>query len=103
MKLDLNRHIESRQGVRGGKPCLAGSRITVADVAMMHLRMAKSLDEIAGTYDLSLAAVHAALSYYYDNRQEIDRSIEDDIAYAEAFRNSNPSLLKKRLAELRVA
>ncbi|MEM6436520.1 MAG: DUF433 domain-containing protein, partial [Cyanobacteria bacterium P01_D01_bin.115] len=39
MEVTLNRHIEITPGVCGGKPRLAGARITVADVAMMYLRM----------------------------------------------------------------
>lgn len=34
-------------------------------------------DEIAHDWDLSLAQVHAALSYYYTNRGEIDAAVRD--------------------------
>jgi hypothetical protein len=62
----------------------------------MHLRMGQSLDEIAATYDLPLAAVHAGMAYYYDHRSEIDQIIEEDRAFAEAFRQNNPSPLKEK-------
>ena len=96
-------HIEITPGVRGGEPRLAGTRITVADVAMMHLRLGHSLDEIAGRYDLPLAAVHAAMSYYYDHRSEIDQRIEQDEAFVEAFRRNNPSPLQEKLRVLSFA
>lgn len=99
----LDAHIESARDIRGGKPRLAGTRITVADVVLMHLRLGQSIEEIAGAYDLSLAAVHAALAYYYDHRNEIDRSIEEDEAYAEAFRGRNPSPLREKLRSLNSA
>jgi YgiT-type zinc finger domain-containing protein len=47
-----------------------------------------------------LADVYAALAYYYDHRSEIDRSIEADKAFGEAFRGNNPSLLQAKLNEL---
>ena len=52
------------------------------------------LEEIAGKYDLSLAAVYAAIAYYYDHRTDIDRSIKEDVAFAEAFQRDYPSPLK---------
>lgn len=90
MAVVLDGYIEIKSEVRGGQPCIAGTRIRVADIVLMHLRLGQSLEEIAGKYDLSLAAVHAAMAYYYDHQSELDRSIEEDEAYAEAFRRNNP-------------
>lgn len=100
MELVLDRHIEVTPGVRAGKPRLAGTRITVEDVVIMHFRLAQSVEEIAGLYDLSLASVYAALAYYYDHQAEIDRSIEEDLAVAEAFRHNNSSPLREKLKAL---
>jgi uncharacterized protein (DUF433 family) len=94
-------HIEITPGVRGGKPRLAGTRITVDDVVVMHLRLGQSLPEISGRYDLDPAAVYAAMAYYHDHRDEIDRSIEADLAYAEAFQRNNPSPLQEKMRALR--
>ena len=100
MLATLDRHIEGDPGVRGGKPRLAGTRITVSDVVLMHLRLGQSLEQIAGHYDLSLAALHAAMAYYYDHQAEIDRQMETDDAFIEAFREKNPSLLQAKLKAL---
>ncbi len=96
----LDQHIEITPGVRGGQPRIAGTRITVADVAVMHLRLGQSVEEIAGKYDLALSDVYAAMAYYYDQRAEIDHSIEEDAAFADAFRRNNPSLLQQKLKAL---
>lgn len=96
----LDGHIEIIPGMRGGRPRIAGTRITVADIVLMHLRLGQSLEEIAGKYDLSLAAVYAAIAYYYDHRAEVDRSIEADQAFVEAFRHNNPSPLRRKLEAL---
>ena len=93
--ISIENHIEITPGVRGGKPRLAGTRITVDDVVVMHLRIGQSLLEIAGRYDLDPAAVYAAMAYYFDHRDEIDCSIKTDRAYAEAFRQNNPLLLRE--------
>ena len=71
----------------------AGTRITVADIAIMYLQMGQSLEEIAGKYQLSLFCVHAAMAFYYDHREEIDQRIEEATAFAEAERPNYPSLL----------
>ena len=100
MELELDKHIEVTSGTRGGKPRVAGTRITVEDIVLMHLRLALPLVEIASKYDLPLAAVHTAMAYYYDHRDDIDRSIEEDEALAEAFRRNNSSLLQEKLGAL---
>ena len=101
MAIALDRYIETSPDVRGGRPHIADTRLTVADIVLMYLRIGQSLEEIAGKYDLSLAAVYAAMAYYYDHQEEIDRNIAADHAFAEAFRNSNPSPLHSKLQALK--
>lgn len=100
MKTVATNRIVVDPSIRGGRPHLAQSRITVADVVLMHLRLGQSLEEIAGKYDLPLAALYAAMAYYYDHQEEIDRSIRDDVELAKAFRENNPSPLQKKLTAL---
>jgi uncharacterized protein (DUF433 family) len=97
MTTTLHSHITSSPGTRGGKPLLAGTRITIADVVLLHLRLGQSLEQVAARYQLSLAAVHAAMAYYYDHRADIDRSLDDENAAIEAARQQNPSLLQAKL------
>lgn len=100
MQSALDRHIEATPGTRGGRPRIAGTRITVDDLVIMHLHMGQSLPEIVGKYALEPAAVHAAMAYYYDHREEIDRQISEDDAYVEAFKRNNPSPLRDKLRAL---
>ncbi|HEV7798202.1 MAG TPA: DUF433 domain-containing protein [Pyrinomonadaceae bacterium] len=95
-------YIETTPETRGGKPRLAGTRITVADIVLMYRRMGRALEEIAGTYDLSLPAVYAAMAYYYEHQSEIDQSLDQEEAFAEAFRKNNPSLLREKLKALSI-
>ena len=67
-----NQHIKITPGMCGGKPRIAGHRITVANIVIWHERLGKSADEIATDYNLTLADVYAALAYYFDHREAID-------------------------------
>jgi prevent-host-death family protein len=92
--------IETRPNVRSGKPCIAGRRITVSDVAIWHEHMGLTPKQIAADYDLSLAAVHAALSYYHAHHDEIEAEIKESIRFADSLRRQAPSPLeRKRQAE----
>ena len=93
----LDRHIESSPGVAGGKPCIAGHRITVQNIAIWHERLGISADEIATEFGLSLSSIYAALAYYYDNRDEIDKSIQDSEHFILALRQDIPSKLAQKL------
>ena len=66
MATELNTvKIVQAQGESGGKPRIEGRRITVNMVAEAYTILKWSPDEISEGYKLSLAEVHAALSYYY--------------------------------------
>jgi uncharacterized protein (DUF433 family) len=93
----LERHIESKAGVVGGKPHIAGRRITVQNIIIWHEKMGKSADEICSEYELNLAEVYAALSYYFDHREEIDQSIEESQALVAELSQKTPSVLHKKL------
>lgn len=95
--ITLDQHIEVTPGVAGGKPRIAGHRITVQDIAIWHERLGRAVDEIAAEYNLTLADVHAALAYYFDHREEIDRSIAESAAFAAALRGRTPSKVGARL------
>ena len=90
----LDQHIEMTPGISGGKPRIAGRRITVQNIAVWHERMGKSADEIAAEHDLTLSDVFAALAYYFDHRAEIDETIRADLDFVECLRNRSESRLK---------
>ncbi len=74
--------ITSTPSIRGGRPCIAGTGLRVSDVVIATLYHQQTPDEIADGYGVSLAAVHAALSYYYDHKSDIDVDVRDQIATA---------------------
>ena len=93
----LAQHIVTTPGTAGGKPRIAGRRITVQQIAIWHERLGMSPDEIASAYDLTLGDVHAALAYYHDHRPAIDAAIRDDDALVAELRRKTPSRLRARL------
>ena len=92
----IGTRIVSTPGTRGGKPRIDGTRITVADVAGWHLLAGMSLHEISATWDLPMAALHAAMSYYYEHREEIDRQTREAEVSADALRQRYPSKLQHK-------
>ena len=69
-------------GIKRGVPRVAGTGITVRTIARLH-QQGLTPEEIAiSRYNLRLEQVHAALAYYFANRDEIDSDIarQDDEA-----------------------
>jgi uncharacterized protein (DUF433 family) len=72
-------HVEQVPGVCGGRPVISGTRFPVNSVVTYILHMGKTPEELARDFPaLNLAQIHDALSYYYDNRDEIDRYISEN-------------------------
>ena len=88
----ISEHIEITPGTCGGKPRIAGHRIKVQDVAIWYEEMNLSSQEIVDRYPtITLSDVHAALAYYYDNKQAIQQQIQEDERLEAEMRASIPS------------
>lgn len=70
--------IEIDPEISGGKPHIAGHRITVQNIVIWHELLGLSIDEISSEYDLELSDIYTALAYYYDNKTELDKSLMND-------------------------
>ncbi len=93
-------HIESRSGVCGGKPCIAGTRIRVQDIYVCHELRGMTPDEIVDSYPtITLADVHAALMYFWDHPDEIKQQIKADEEFVAALKaKAGPGLLDNLLS-----
>jgi len=79
-------HITKIPDVCGGRPAIDHTRVRVVDIVFLQKEgytPEKMLEEYP---DLNLAQVHAALTYYYDHKEEIDAIIESD---RRAFENTH--------------
>ena len=70
-------HIVRTPGFCGGRPRIDGTRISVTTI-VQFLRESTSAEGIVSALpNLSLAAVHDAISYYYDHQAEIDGELAE--------------------------
>jgi uncharacterized protein (DUF433 family) len=91
-------HIVKTPGVRGGKARIDGTRICVVDLVHL-LKRGLSTDEMRDYHSdrpLTLAEVHSALAYYYDNAAEIEAEIARDEQAALDFEQRKAELLARR-------
>ena len=56
----------------GGRPRIAGTRISVQQIATLHKQVLSVTDIIAEYEFFNLAQVYAALAYYYANQNKIE-------------------------------
>ena len=76
MVAELKQHIE----LRGDNPLdavMIGRNLKVYLIASFALQ--EGVEAVAEEYDLTPAAVHAALMFHYDNEQAIREAREEDI------------------------
>lgn len=72
-------HITNNPAVCGGSAIIHGTRFPVRSVAMYVLQHGLAPEELVAKFPhLSLAQIHDALAYYYDNRQEIENEITEN-------------------------
>lgn len=78
MSTEIGSLIASSPDTKRGRPCIAGTGITVHRIAIWY-RSGHSPEEIARRYGhLTEAQVHAALAYYHANRDQIEAEIAAD-------------------------
>jgi uncharacterized protein (DUF433 family) len=81
--IEIGSLIDRDPAIRGGRPKIAGTGVTVMRVAAWY-KMGLSPEEIATQYGhLSLAQIHAALAYYHANPEEIEADLGEEEAFAE--------------------
>ncbi len=89
-------HIAIVPGKCGGKPHIAGHRVKVSHLAVLHedhgLTPAQIVEQIP---TITLADVFAALAYYHDHRDAIRAEIAADEQFVEELFRGQPSLSHK--------
>jgi uncharacterized protein (DUF433 family) len=73
-----------------GRPWIAGTKVKVIEVVLDHTADGFSPAEIHLQHPLlSLAQIHAALSYYYDHQAELDAEIRRQVDEAQRLWEQN--------------
>jgi uncharacterized protein (DUF433 family) len=70
-----------------GVPTIAGTTMKVAELVAEQMAYGWSPEELhfQHTY-LTLGQIHAALAYYWDHKEEVDRDIEQRLARTDQLR-----------------
>lgn len=89
-------HIVKEQDHCGGKAAIDDTRIRVNNVASLAKQGSTPQQVLEHYPDLTLAQVHAALTYYYDHRQEIESELAAEDQAAEDFERRKAQLLANR-------
>jgi uncharacterized protein (DUF433 family) len=83
MSTEIDTLLRSTSHVRHGRPCISGTGIGVHRIAVLH-NLGHSTEDIVRKYEhLTPAGVHAALAYYFANKQQIDTEIAAEDVEAE--------------------
>ena len=73
--VDIGEMIVSQPDVKGGRPCIAGTSITVHRIVTWY-KQGFTPEQIADEYEhLNLAQVYAALAYYHANQATIEAEL----------------------------
>jgi len=95
-------YIEQRAGLRGGVPVIAGTGIRVVDVAVRYEVMSMSPEEIiVALPHLTLPQIHAALSYYYAHKAELDKEWKASLKKIARLRKKHSSALEQKLGQIK--
>ena len=89
--VDVGTLIDCDPNVRGGRPKIAGTGVSVMRIAGWY-KMGRTPEEIAQQYGhLSLVQVHAALAYYHANVDGIEADLAEEDILAESLTNQRES------------
>jgi uncharacterized protein (DUF433 family) len=77
--------VVSDPAVRNGSPVLAGTTLRISDLAAYHTLQGFTPEQLSVQFELGLAHVQAALSFYYRHKSEIDDEIRSNSRAAEEW------------------
>lgn len=86
-----------------GVAWIAGANTKVKEIVLDKLAYGWSPEEIHFQHrHLSMAQIHAALAYYYENQDQLDEEIRRDIEDVDRIASESPaSALRSKLSGLR--
>ncbi|MCL5962020.1 MAG: DUF433 domain-containing protein [Chloroflexi bacterium] len=94
----IQEHIEIVSGAAGPKPRIVGHRILVQDVVVWHEILGIAPVEIVHDHPtITLADVYAALAYYWNHRDDIERAIQEENVLIEQFHRGRTGASQEKL------
>jgi uncharacterized protein (DUF433 family) len=99
----IRKHIEIVDGYGGPVAKIVGHRVNVSHIAMYHEEEGWSPEEIVKQLPtITLADVHAALAFYYDNPEMMEAERSADERFYDELKERYPSRLHEMLQQRRV-
>ncbi len=94
MNKTSHQHIELRPSdTHGELPYIVGTRLRVLDIYVWHVLQGMTANEIVDQHpQLTMADVYAAMTYYWDHREEVQEQLRRAKEVAEANRPAGRSL-----------
>lgn len=81
-----------------GSPIISNTRVRVVDIVIEYDRLGFTPDQIIDAHPhLSLEEIHDVLSYYYENRSDIDEEINKRKETIKRIAQSRPSILRETI------
>ena len=78
--IDIGTLVVSTPETCGGRPRIAGTRISIAQIAVWNQQGMSPETILEEIPYLNLAQIYAALSYYHANRKEIEADLAAELA-----------------------
>src|SRR5205809_7789094 len=102
VRVKENAYIEKRTRVRGGTAVIVGTGTRVLDVAIRYELMGMTPEEImVALPHLALPQIHAALSYYYAHKAQLDKKWKASLKKVARLRAKTPSILEEKLGPIK--
>ncbi len=75
--------------VCGGRPIIEGTRIKVSQIALEFEHLGMNPDQIVQAHpQITLPQIHTALSYYYQNIEEIKNEIKENRGFIDQLKKN---------------
>ena len=99
-EIDIGTMITRTPGIKRGTPHIAGTGVTVRAIVRWHQSGLEPEQIAVRIGHISLGQVHAALAFYYANKQTMDREMAEEQAESDRLEREHlacqPSLAKRR-------
>jgi uncharacterized protein (DUF433 family) len=90
--LDIGTMIVQTPDICGGRPRIAGTAVSVRTIVAYHASGESPEEMVTQIPHLTLAQVHAALAYYYANRDHMDAEMAAERTEAERLERQHGAI-----------
>jgi uncharacterized protein (DUF433 family) len=97
--VDIGALITRTPGIKGGTPHIAGTGVTVRTIVRWHQSGLEPEEIAVRIGHISLGQVHAALAFYYANKESMDREMAEEQAESDRLEREHLAHQPSRAVE----